>query len=384
MFLQTLGIFDIESAGGDREIGGLGGDGGLILLGDRGLAFGANNADNAFSGSISGSGTLTKQGSGRQFLYGSADYTGPIRIEGGVLAVQPAALGPVVVNNAALEFIFNKSDNPALPIAAYSGDISGTGTVSKLGDGALWLRGTNSYTGGTEIRGGALIGDTASLRGDVLVNDAIAAFYQIEDGTYAGSVSGNGLLLKYGPGRLSLTGASSHSGGTAFTGALRITGDAALGASGATLSIVDGTLELDANVTLNRPLFVVGDSTVDTRRFDAAFLVDGDGPGSLTKNGLGQLTLHGRHAYGGPLSVTAGRLRLLGTVAGDVIVHAGAQLGGTGAVDGDLLLTPGSTLAMAVDATGGAEFLRIGGHADVEGSALDVDARAGDYAARTR
>ncbi|WP_373288532.1 S-layer homology domain-containing protein [Paenibacillus silvae] len=44
-------------------------------------------------------------------------------------------------------------------------DISGTGKLTKEGSGTLKLRGNNTYSGGTEINGGTLEGDTASALG---------------------------------------------------------------------------------------------------------------------------------------------------------------------------------------------------------------------------
>ncbi|WP_366514419.1 S-layer homology domain-containing protein [Paenibacillus sp.] len=44
-------------------------------------------------------------------------------------------------------------------------DISGTGKLTKEGSGTLKLRGNNTYSGGTEVNGGTLEGDTASAFG---------------------------------------------------------------------------------------------------------------------------------------------------------------------------------------------------------------------------
>jgi fibronectin-binding autotransporter adhesin len=379
------GFFDISAAGGDREVGSLDG-GGAIFFGARTLTIGADNRDSFYNGALHGNGGLTKIGAGDQWLYGSAeDFSGVMRIEDGTLTVQPWALGSTVVNNASLEFNFNKQDNPTLPISAYSGNITGSGKVSKTGDGAVWLRGTNTYTGGTDIRNGALIGNTASLQGSLAIHDAVAAFYQVDDGTFGGNTSGNGLLLKYGPGRLRLSGANAHTGGTAFSGVLRIASVTALGANGGSVGIVDGTLEIETDITSNHPFFYAGDARIDTVGFDLDLTGGSSGSGSVTKLGLGQLTLDGDQTHSGLTRVAAGQLRVLGTLAGSLAVEPAAHLNGSGTINGDLALAAGSVYAVTVDAAGGVERLSIGGRTTLQGgTALEINAADGHYAPRTR
>ena len=55
-----------------------------------------------------------------------------------------------VVDNA--NFAFNRSDN-----LTYAGNISGSGSITKYGAGALTLSGSNSFAGGTFINSGTLV-----------------------------------------------------------------------------------------------------------------------------------------------------------------------------------------------------------------------------------
>ena len=120
--------------------------------------------------------------------------------------------------------------------------LSGTGGISKEDAGRLILGGTNTYTGGTTVKGGVLQGSATSLQGNI-VNNAEVTFDQGKTaGTYAGTMSGTGKLRKIGTGTLTLSSANSYSGGTLVdagtlttdtTGALG-TGPASI-ASGATL-----------------------------------------------------------------------------------------------------------------------------------------------------
>src|SRR5690606_38142571 len=107
-----------------------------------------------YGGVISGTGTLQKSSVGTLTLTGANTYTGGTTISEGTLQIGDGGTsGSIVgdvVNNAAL--VFNRSDD-----LSYGGVISGTGTLTKRGSGALTLTGTHTYAGVTEIDDGTLI-----------------------------------------------------------------------------------------------------------------------------------------------------------------------------------------------------------------------------------
>ena len=83
-------------------------------------------------------------------------------------------------------------------------DVSGAGTV-RIESGRTVLTGTNTYAGGTTIAGGLLIGDSASLAGDIEMAAPAAQLYfnQSTDGSFAGAVGGgSGYVAKTGAGVL--------------------------------------------------------------------------------------------------------------------------------------------------------------------------------------
>ncbi|WP_159888351.1 S-layer homology domain-containing protein [Paenibacillus puerhi] len=93
------------------------------------------------------------EGWGRLNLFAAADGYGAFNQD-------------VTVTMDAYQVGFHASDR-------WRNDISGTGKLTKAGSGTLKLQGSNSYSGGTQINGGTLVGEsqTAFGTGDVTVNE---------------------------------------------------------------------------------------------------------------------------------------------------------------------------------------------------------------------
>jgi autotransporter-associated beta strand protein len=111
--------------------------------------------------SATGSQNLVKIGTGTLILTGANTYGVGTTVSAGTLQIGNGGttgnLGSgAVTNNAAL--VFNRSNNFSV-----STTISGSGTVTKEGDGIMTLLGTNAYTGNTIVNDGTLaVNGTAS------------------------------------------------------------------------------------------------------------------------------------------------------------------------------------------------------------------------------
>ena len=218
-----------------------------------------------FAGVISGGGSLIKDGADELTLTGANTYSGGTTVSAGILKGAIGSIQGDILNDAAVEIV---------GAGNFLGDISGTGTLTKSGGGDLTLSGANSYSGGTTISAGNLLGSTDSIVGDISVAaGSLVKFDQPTDGTFAGLISGAGGLTKLGNGAVFLDQAQTYTGATVVeAGALLLKGDLATSGvtvnSGATLggtgNITSGSLTV--NGTLNPG--------------------DANGPGSLEAAGI--------------------------------------------------------------------------------------------------
>ena len=299
----TLNISGISAVG--TAIGSLAGaTNSTVSLGSKNLSVGANDSSTTFEGVLSGSGgSLTKTGSGTLTLSGTNTYTGGSTVNSGKLAGTTASLQGAIVNNANVEF----SQSAA---GTYAGAMSGSGALTKSGSGDVTLSGANSYSGGTTVSAGKLIGSTTSLQG-AIANAGTVEFSQSTSGTYAGAVSGAGSVVKSGSGNVTLSGANSYSGGTTVNAGI-LTGDA---------TSLQGAIANNATVAFNQSA-------------DGTYAGTLSGAGALTKSGSGNLTLSGNNSgYSGAVTVGAGKVSVAANSAlgtGAVTITNGSVMAGNG------------------------------------------------------
>jgi len=177
----------------NQTIGSLAGAG-SVTLGSATLTTGNDNTSTTFSGTISGAGGLSKIGTGTLTLSGPSTYTGATHVNVGTLqAGATNAFSPfsafTVASGATLDLAsFNQTigslagagsvtlgsatlttgnDNTS---TTFSGTISGTGGLTKIGSGLLMLTGTSSYSGATAVNAGTLIVNGSIANSVVTVN----------------------------------------------------------------------------------------------------------------------------------------------------------------------------------------------------------------------
>jgi autotransporter-associated beta strand protein len=279
------------------KIGSLAGAG--SVRGGGSLYTGYDNTSTTFSGIISGSTTLLKEGNGTFTLSGANSYSGQTWVDAGTLQVGtdfaiPAASAVILRAGSTLDLQF---------WGDRIGSLSGVGNVINHA-GLLWTGGDNTSTG------------------------------------FSGVMSGNsGRLVKEGNGVFTLAGANTYTGFTVISGGtLRIGTELAIPASNAVAMTTGTTFDLNnfnstlgslagrGSVTLGSGSLTTGGNNSSTE-FNG--VISGNG-GKLVKQGSGIFTLHGDHTYTGSTTVSAGTLRVTaGTLLNSPItVQSGATLGG--------------------------------------------------------
>ncbi|MBL0141946.1 MAG: IPTL-CTERM sorting domain-containing protein [Betaproteobacteria bacterium] len=245
------------------------------------LTVGGDNASTLFSGPLSGSNNLIKVGTGRLTLSGPTMHAGPTTITAGTLRFgdgvsAPAVIDSAIFNNGALEFQVTTGTTLT---AGVSG---GVGSLTVLG-GSVASAGHLNHSGGTVVNAGGALAGLFSGFGPL----TIAAGGQVDAGDNSGflSLSGAGLLNTTGTG-VNL----SDNASTTFAG------------------VIAGT-------------------------------------GAVGKFGPGTLTLSGASTNTGGAFIGVGTLIVTGSLAGPVTVGAGAQLGGTGTIGGPVAVNAGGTIA---------------------------------------
>jgi fibronectin-binding autotransporter adhesin len=250
-----------------------------------------NHTDSqTFTPSVGGPGGLVQTG-GMVTLANSNTYTGATAITGGTLALgNPLALQNSTLNTSGsgtLSFgsltaatlggltgpgtlALGNTASSAVTLSVgndnanttFSGTLTGPGGLSKMGAGSLWLSGSNSFAGTTNVSGGTLgVANAAALQNST-VN--VAANTNIVFSVSAASVGG-----------LSGTG----------------------------------------NLNLGTAVLTVGANNASS--YFPGSLSGGNG---LTKAGNGTLIMTGMNTYGGPTVINAGTVQL-----GDGIVGFGAN-----------------------------------------------------------
>ena len=259
--------------GYNETIGGLSGVG-LVEFGDVGsgsstltLNVTGNYTNNGVirNTGVSATGTLAlvKSGSGTQVLTGANSYTGGTLVSAGVLeGVGGSSLQGNITNNATVNFNQTTTNT-------YSGNMSGTGVLNKLGTGTVTLTGSNSYSGGTTLSAGTLNLNSSNALG--------TGAFTLSNGVTFANTSGSA-ITNANNNAITLNGTNTFSSGTLNMG----TGAVTIG-SATRLTVSAGDLTLGGNVS---------------------------GSAGFNKDGIGTLRLAGSNSFTSYTVVDYGTLEL--------------------------------------------------------------------------
>ena len=338
--LATTGSFDTSRA---------------VLLAQSGSFDVAAGTVLGLNGTVSGGGMFAKTGAGTLVLGGSNTYAGGTRVDGGTLQVAQdanlgAAAGALTFNGGTLATTgsFDTARTVALAqtgtfdVAAnttlgLTGMVTGSGNLIKTGAGTLRLDSSANAYGNTLIRDGILVGNAASILGNV-DNNGTLVFDQGANASFGGAISGSGSLVKSGAGTLGLSGDSSG-----FTGSTTVQGGrlALNGKLGGGLNIGAGGVLAGAGT--------VGSGAGSTVTVAAgATLAPGNSIGTLTVDGDLVIERGARYAVEtNPQGAEADLIHVTGsaTINGGSVAHIG--------IDGDYGLRSVYTLLAADGALSG-------------------------------
>ena len=337
------------------------------------------------SGVVSGTGGLTKDGTGVMQLSGSSanTYSGSTLVNAGTLLLAKTAgvnavAGAVTVGDGA-----GGAGTDILRLSA-ANQIDDTAAVTISGSGLLDLNGFSETV--QSVSSSAATSQIALGAGTLTIGDSSSA-------TYAGSISGTGTLVKQGSGTLTLSGASTYTGATTVSGGVvNVQNGAALGSG--TTTVNGGTaLEVQGGIAVaNQTLTVNGDGigsagalrningnnswsgaitlgsasriNSDSGTLTLSGTLGGSGQsatfggagnttvsgaitsGTVTKEGTGTLTLSGANTYTGATVISSGTLALGvgGSLASSTISLASNATYNVSAISG-YALTASQTLS---------------------------------------
>ena len=313
-----------------------------------------------FASALQGSGGFAKSGAGTLTLTGNNTLAGAVQVLAGTLQLGAGGTTGSITSDAALgsgtTLRFNRADD-----IAYTGVISGAGTLSQSGAGTVSIAGTNTFTGGVNLNSGTLLLASAgavSNAGSIKFSGGALKFsaantsdyssrlassagqaYKLDTNgqnvTFASVFGGtNEVLNKMGLGTLTLSADNTYTGATTVNaGTLEFVGNqsgrsaVSVAAGNLKYTLTNGQLAA-GTVSLAKDTSAAFSVTSGTATFSGVM----SGSGSFSKNGAGNLTLSSSQTVTGGVTLNSGSLTL-GSVASQ-----GVKLGGV------ITLNTGSTL----------------------------------------
>ncbi|MDZ7620720.1 MAG: autotransporter-associated beta strand repeat-containing protein, partial [Patescibacteria group bacterium] len=300
----SLGGYDLTLG----SLAGGGTTGGNIALGANRLTVGGLGTSTAYAGAISGTGGLTKTGTGTLTLGGTLGYAGETIVDGGVL-------------------VLNKGGTLA---ADNTGQFTSAQTITVNAGATLRLTASWAMGDGKQHH---LIANGGTI--DFYSAENYQNFITLTGAAVTTAASGRPWRTGYFGGDALITVNESNVSST-ISGLLCFVKSGSLGEK-ATFNVADGAAEHDLIVS----------STISDHPPSGSTSYSGM---VLAKTGPGTMVLSGANTFEGGVAVDAGTLLVnntagSGTGTGAVMVNSGGTLGGTGRINGATTVGSGATLA---------------------------------------
>ena len=292
---------------------------GAVTLSGGGAFINSNAFNVGTAQALVGPGSLNKIGAGILTLSGASTYTGGTFIEQGtLLVVDGGDFNGSVFNNATLQV------TRATPWII-DGAISGVGNYIQDGTSNTFFIAQNTYTGGTNILGGALyLQQNGSLVGNVLNNTQLIN-QRTTPWTYSGVMTGTGQFIQDGSSNTILAGQLQNTGG---------------------VRINSGSVQMVDNSAITGP--IVNNALLNVNRTqDYTFNQVISGTGQFIQDGTSNTIFVAENTYTGPTTINNGKVTVNGSIAGLVNVNSAGTLGGGGVIGGDMnnsgIINPGNS-----------------------------------------
>jgi autotransporter-associated beta strand protein len=246
-----------------------------------------------FAAVIAGTGSLAMNGSGTLILSGDNTYTGTTTITAGTLQIGNGgttgklSTTSAITNNAAL--MFNRS-NGVIQGSGFANTITGSGSLTNAGSGALTLNIENTYNGLTTVSAGSIKVLDANALGTTTAGTVV-------NGTGSGSAANARLELEGG---ITVTGESlALNGAGNFFGAL---------------SSTSGSNTWAGNVTIGSPGTRLGATTGNTLTVSGIIDSGAVETGLIirTQDLTSPVVLSGANSYLGETQLLIGKLQIAG------------------------------------------------------------------------
>lgn len=393
-----------------------------------------NNDPKTYTISSSGgfgitSGTLVLNGAGKVTLMVPDTSTGATIINNEAAILEVSGAGSIATSSSISSkgsLILNLTGAPQV----YPNAITGTGSVTKLGNATLTLSGANTFSGNFTLDGGVLnfnsasalgtgtgtitlnVGTLDNTSGGALASTSTKPQTWNTDITFTGTNSlamGTGTVTLGGDGTsrtvnvvASTFGAGAISG-PAFD--LRKTGAGTFQLDPAVVSAIGGMLDVQAGIfnigkndftasgisgtgmigngsTVERWLYIT--NTTD-QTFSGVLQDSGTGPLGFLKQGSASMTLAGPNTLTGAFTVAAGTLNLTGALGANNVA-ANFRVGNVGDTPGRLNIQPtatiGNRLSLHVGLAGSGAVYQTGSALTLTGTGVDgfrLGSNAGGY-----